>query len=300
MSMVSAAAGTTWKEAGPSGSAGSISILATASCGEPPPFQQASAASTGHNAERQIASRFTGDSERSRKDHFMNRLLIAALAVPLALACGRPRTSGFFVGPTIGAQTSHDTSAQPVTVLSAEFTDTLLNCTFDNVIEMPFGDNCRFETYHGALHIDNYGSAEPIVLLSTAGLQKDATVEADFDLVDTPPQAVVGLVLRAQDASNFLLAGVNSRGQYTVQQCLNGMWIPVMGLEPFESSRLLPFDQGSMLLTAEVHGSYVDFSVNGQLIQVIRTAVPPAGQIGIFVDAYSDVALDRLTVVPSE
>jgi hypothetical protein len=230
----------------------------------------------------------------------MNRLLIAALALTATLGCGRARTSGFFVGPTIGAQTGYDTSAQPVSVLSAEYTDTLLNCTFDNVIEMPFGDNCRFETYHGALHIDNFGADKPIVLLSIAGLQEDATVEADFDLVDTPPQAVVGLVLRAQDTANFLLAGVNSRGQYTIQQCMNGMWVPVMGLEPFESSRLLPFDQGSMLLTAEVHGSYVDFSVNGQLIQVIRTGIPPAGQIGVFVDAYSDVALDRLTVVPSE
>ncbi len=76
------------------------------------------------------------------------------------------------------------------------------------------------------------------------------------------------------------------------------MWIPVMGLDTFQSSRLLPYRMEQVELTAEVHGNYVDLSVNGQLIQVIRTAVPPTGQIGVFIDGGMDVSLDRLTVVP--
>jgi hypothetical protein len=83
-----------------------------------------------------------------------------------------------------------------------------------------------------------------------------------------------------------------------VQRCRNGLWIPVMGLDSFEESRLLPYSIRQVELTAEVHGSYTDFSVNGQLIQVVRTQVPPTGQVGVFVDAGMDAELDRITVMP--
>jgi hypothetical protein len=107
-------------------------------------------------------------------------------------------------------------------------------------------------------------------------------------------------VIRAESTEDFLLLGANSRGQYTVQRSIRGLWVPVMGLDPFESSRLLPYGQPGMEISALVHGNYVDLRVNGQLIQVVRTELPAVGQVGVFVDAYVDTDLDRLTVVPVE
>ncbi len=150
------------------------------------------------------------------------------------------------------------------------------------------------------MHIDNHAFDEPVLLMSTAALQKDGLVEASFDIVESRSHSVAGLVLRAEDEESFLLAGANSRGQYTIQRCMRGLWIPVMGLDPFESSRLLPFDPDRMVLSAEVHGTYVDFYVNGQLIQVVKTSLPVMGQVGVFVDGRMSVDLDRFTVVPFE
>jgi len=93
---------------------------------------------------------------------------------------------------------------------------------------------------------------------------------------------------------------VNSRGQYTIQRCINGLWLPVMGLDPFESSRLLPYSQPGVEVSALVHDNYIDLRVNGQLIQVVRTAMPAIGQVGVFIDGYVSVNLDRITVVPSQ
>lgn len=78
------------------------------------------------------------------------------------------------------------------------------------------------------------------------------------------------------------------------------MWLPVMGLDSFESSRLLPYNQPGVELSALIHGNYIDLRVNGQLIQVVRTAMPAMGQVGVFIDGYVNTNLDRLTVVPSE
>jgi hypothetical protein len=223
--------------------------------------------------------------------------LIVPLMLALVSACGPTRTSGFFSGPLLDHDDRQDTLTT-VSVRTVSVSDTLVNCAFDNVAERPFGDNCPFETYSGALQIDNSSSPDPVVLLSTAGLQEDGTVEAGFVIREGASHCVVGLVLRADDSSSFLLAAVNSRGQYAIQQCIRGLWSPVMGLEAFESSRLLPWDPERLALTAEVHGNYVDFYVNGQLIQVVRAALPLLGQVGVFVDGYVWAALDRFSVVP--
>lgn len=173
-----------------------------------------------------------------------------------------------------------------------------MNCTFDDILETPFGDACPYEIYHGYMHIDNSGFRDPVILLSRAALLEDGMIEAVFELETAQPHSVLGLILRAENDESFLLAGVNSRGQYTVQRCLRNMWSPVMGLDPFESSRLLPFDPDRVTVTAEVHGNYVDISVNGQLIQVVRTALPAIGQAGVFVDGWTSASLDRFTVLP--
>ncbi len=228
----------------------------------------------------------------------MHRVLAAILVAILATACGRTRTSGFFEGPLIGTSQHPPEQHAGIALQTAAVTDTLVNSTFDNVVERPFGDNCPFEIYSGALQIDNSHLSDPLVLLSVAGLQEDGTVSADFELREAASHCVVGLVLRADDNADFLLAGVNSRGQYTIQQCIGGLWAPVMGLESFESSRLLPWDPGRISLTAEVHGCYVDLLVNGQLIQVVKAALPVLGQVGVFVDGYTWAALDRFSVVP--
>jgi hypothetical protein len=141
-----------------------------------------------------------------------------------------------------------------------------MNCTFEDMTATPFGEDCPFEVYHGYMHIDNSGFRDPVILLSRAALMSDGIIEAVFEPVTSQPHSVVGLVIRAENDESFLLAGVNSRGQYTVQRCLRNMWSPVMGLDPFESSRLIGFDQDRVTVTAEVHGNYVDISINGQLI----------------------------------
>lgn len=221
----------------------------------------------------------------------------------LVMACGSTQqTSGFFVGATTTPDPS-GTVSEPIEQVTVDQIapapdDTLLNCTFESVLDKPFGQNLSYDVYNGALHIDNHYFDEPVVLLSTSGLLKDGLVQAVFNLTDAQSHSVVGLVLRADGADNFLLLGVNGRGQYTVQRCINGLWIPVMGLDAFESSRLLPYRLTEVELTAEVHGNYTDFSVNGQLIQVVKTTVPPTGQIGIFVDSKVNADLDRITVMP--
>lgn len=174
----------------------------------------------------------------------------------------------------------------------------MLNCSFDRVLDRPFGNDLPYDVYGGSLHISNGYFRTPVILLSTAGLVADGIVQAAFNITDAPSHAVCGIVLRASGPEDFLLLGVNGRGQYTVQRCRNGLWIPVMGLDSFEESRLLPYAIDQVELTAEVHGSYTDFSVNGHLIQVVRTAVPPTGQIGVFVDGEMDAELDRITVMP--
>ncbi len=224
---------------------------------------------------------------------------VTAVLLPLFLAagCGTTRTSGFFAGlPSSGS--GEGATGSVVTV--PEATDTLVSCTFEDVLATPFGASCPYEVYNGAMHVDNSVFDEPVVLLSTAGLLEDGLVEAQFDLVDASAHAVVGLVLAAESPEDFLLLGVNSRGQYTVQVCRSGLWLPVMGMEPFESSRLLPYSLPGVLVSATVHGNYVDLRVNGQLVQVVRTHMPATGQVGVFVDGGVDAALDRLTVVPSE
>lgn len=221
-------------------------------------------------------------------------LLTALLMV--SASCGRPaRTSGFFAGGITGAY-------QPGTVETFEAaplvpSDTLVNCLFTSPQDRPFG-TVPYEVYGGALQIDNAYGTEPVVLLSNAGLLRDGLVEARFNLVEAPLHTVVGIVLRAADERNFVLLGVNSRGQYTVQEYRNGLWYTVMGLGSFERSRLLPFSQPSVELSALVHGSYVDLSVNGQLIQVVRLRMPALGVTGVFADAGIRTELDRFTVVP--
>lgn len=229
-------------------------------------------------------------------------MIVVLLSILAMAACGEKQTRGFFVGPISGTYQPQrppvDSTAVEAEVIEVEQTDTLVNCTFDNVLSRPFGDNLDYEAYNGALHVDNSDLDEPVVIFSTAGLVADGVVEAEFDLIDAPMHSVVGLVLRAESKRTFLLLGVNSRGQYTVQQCRDGVWYPVMGLEPFNDSRLLPYALPGVEITAEVHGNYVDLTVNGQLIQVVRTTVPPLGQVGVFVDAYAYAAVDRFTVVP--
>lgn len=226
----------------------------------------------------------------------MKRTLFAAIAI-LTCSCGTTRTSGFFIGPTVGAAPPGE-EAPDVRFRQTAVTDSIINCSFSSVLDAPFGADCPFQVYGGALHVTNASSPSPVLLLSTASLEADGIVEAEFDIERGPSHAVVGLVLRAEDERSFLLAGANSRGQYTVQYCLRGMWLPVMGLDAFEESRLLPFDPGSLVITAEVHGSYVDLSVNGQLIQVVRCDMPATGQAGVFVDSYMDALVDRFSVVP--
>lgn len=220
----------------------------------------------------------------------------------LAMACGSTQqTSGFFVGAP-----SQDASATVSEAIEQRYLDqaapapddTLLNCTFQSVLDRPFGPDTPYDVYNGALHIHNHYFNEPVVLLSAAGLLKDGLVQAVFNVTDAQAHSVVGIVLRADGVDNFLLLGVNGRGQYTIQRCLNGLWIPVMGLDVFESSRLLPYRLNEVELTAEIHGNYTDFSVNGQLVQVVRTVIPPTGQIGVFIDAKVDADLDRITVMP--
>ncbi|MCK5785538.1 MAG: hypothetical protein KAH54_03150 [Candidatus Sabulitectum sp.] len=230
------------------------------------------------------------------------RKIYIIVAAMLFMACGSTQqTSGFFVGapvqdaPETVVETTEQTDIdQPAPAPD----DTLLNCTFQRVLDRPFGPDISYDVYNGALHIDNHYFSEPVVLLSTAGLVKDGLVQAVFNVTDASAHSVVGIVLRADGTDNFLLLGVNGRGQYTVQRCLNGLWIPVMGLDSFESSRLLPYRLDQVELTAEVHGNYTDFSVNGQLVQVIRTTLPPTGQIGVFIDAGVNAELDRITVIP--
>ncbi|MEN8209467.1 MAG: hypothetical protein ABFR50_09465 [Candidatus Fermentibacteria bacterium] len=232
---------------------------------------------------------------------FLTVLLL--VSVLIISGCGETRTSGFFSGLTTTSTPAPDTSAvNPETAFTTSplYDDTLMNCTFDNILTEPFGSLCHYEVYNGSMHIDNSIFSEPVILLSTAGLLNDGLVEAHFDLADAPSHCVVGLVVGAESIRDFLLLGVNSRGQYTVQRCINGLWLPVMGLDAFESSRLLPYSQSEVEVSALVHGNYVDLRVNGQLIQVVRTTMPALGQVGVFVDGYVNTNLDRITVVPSQ
>lgn len=226
------------------------------------------------------------------------------LASLLAISgCGETRTSGFFAGLSTTRTATSDTSAiYTATAFSTSpvVEDTLMNCTFDNILAEPFGSSCYYKVYNGSMHIDNSILPEPVILLSTAGLIDDGLVEAQFDLVDAPSHCVVGLVVGAESTRSFLLLGVNSRGQYTIQRCINGLWLPVMGQDAFESSRLLSYNQPGVEVSALIHGNYIDLRVNGQLVQVVRTTLPPLGQVGIFVDGYVNTNLDRITVVPSE
>ncbi|MCD4701121.1 MAG: hypothetical protein K8S24_04605 [Candidatus Aegiribacteria sp.] len=226
------------------------------------------------------------------------------LASLLALSgCGETRTSGFYAGLSTTRTATSDTSyiyTASAFTTSPEVDDTLMNCTFDDILAKPFGSTCHYVVYNGLMHIDNSVFSEPVILLSTAGLIDDGLVEAQFDLVDAPSHCVVGLVVGAESTRSFLLLGVNSRGQYTIQRSINGLWLPVMGLDIFESSRLLPYSQSGVEVSALVHDNYIDLRVNGQLIQVVRTTMPALGQVGIFVDGYVNTNLDRITVVPSQ
>jgi len=242
------------------------------------------------------------DQSRAR---FTSTTAIFLLAILAVSGCGETRTTGFFAGlststsPTVTVD--EEGTAVPVDVtIIPDFEDTLLNCTFDNVLAEPFGPLCQYEVYNGAMHIDNSVFATPVVMLSTSGLLDDGIVEAQFDLIDAAAHSVVGVAVGALSTEDFILLGVNSRGQYTVQQCINGLWLPVMGLDVFESSRLLPFSLPGVIVSGEVHDNYIDLRVNGQLIQVIRTSMPAMGQVGVFVDAYTEADLDRFTVIPSE
>lgn len=230
----------------------------------------------------------------------MKKYLVPALLALILVSnsCGRQaRTSGFFTGGITGAYQSGIPESADASLLPLVPSDTLVNCLFTGPQDRPFG-SIPFQVYGGALQIHNDYGSEPVVLLSDAGLLRDGVVEARFNLVDAPLHTVVGIVLRAADERNFVLLGVNSRGQYTVQEYRNGLWYTVMGLGSFERSRLLPFSMPSVELSALVHGSYVDLSVNGQLIQVVRLRMPALGVAGVFVDAGIRVELDRFTVIP--
>ncbi len=223
-------------------------------------------------------------------------------SVLILSGCGEARTSGFFAGLSTTHTATSDTSAIYTSTAystSPQVNDTLMNCTFTDILAEPFGSTCYYEVYNGSMHIDNSVFQDPVVLLSTAGLVDDGLVEAQFDLVDAPSHCVVGLIVGAESGRDFLLLGVNSRGQYTIQRSINGLWIPVMGLDPFESSRLLPYGQPGVEISALIHGNYVDLRINGQLIQVVRTVLPALGQVGVFVDGYVNTDLDRITVVPA-
>jgi len=229
--------------------------------------------------------------------------VLSLASILLISGCGETRTSGFFAGLSSTHTPASDTTGiytATAAATSPAVDDTLMNCTFDNILSEPFGSFCYYEVYNGSMHIDNSVLSDPVILLSTAGLIDDGLVEAQFDLVDAPSHCVVGLVVGAGSTRDFLLLGVNSRGQYTIQRSINGLWLPVMGLDPFESCRLLPYSQPGVEVSALIHGNYIDLRVNGQLIQVVRTTMPAMGQVGIFVDGYVNTNLDRITVVPSE
>ncbi len=229
-------------------------------------------------------------------------LLLAAVMFSIQ-GCGETRTSGFYSGHVTTQTTPRDTtvlSTQVSYTTSPQLNDTLLNCTFDDVLTKPFGSSCRYEVYHGSMHIDNSVFRDPVVLLSTAGLLDDGLCEAQFDLVDAASHCIVGIVLGAESTGDLILLGANSRGQYTIQKCINGLWLPIMGMEAFESSRLMPYSLPGIEISALVHGNYIDLRVNGQLIQVVRTTLPALGQVGVFVDGYVNASLDRFTVIPSQ
>ena len=183
----------------------------------------------------------------------MKRIYIIFASV-LLFGCGQTeQTSGFFVGTTSGRASETVTEAiytplQEVQAPSPD--DSLLNCSFERVLDRPFGHDIPYDVYGGALHLDNGYFDDPVILLTTAGLLKDGIVQAEFNITDAPPHAVCGIVLRASGPDDFLLLGVNGRGQYTIQRCRNGLWIPVMGLDSFEESRLLPYHIDQVELTA--------------------------------------------------
>lgn len=249
-------------------------------------------------------------------------ILFILIVVP---GCGQKQTSGFFAGfgdsgdaetPVLEEQTEtmpEDTATSeiedaaaaaatvtPRAVLEDTVEDTLVNCTFESVLDSPFGADCSYRIYNNALHIDNSSVYEPVVLLSTGGLLDDGLIEAVFDIQEAPSNSVIGVVISGGSASRFILLGVNSRRQFTVQRMSGGYWIPLMGMEPFESSNLLSPTPATVSISLFVHGSYVDFSVNGQLITVVKTALPLIGQAGVFVDSQVDVDLTRFTVVPAD
>lgn len=224
-------------------------------------------------------------------------LLMYCTIIIFTTGCGTAKTSGFFSGPTTGTTFETDVASIPVEFDSA---DTLVNWTFNDPLTRPFGSDFPGEIYHGAVHFNNSVFSEPLLALSTAGLLKDGLVEIQFDIVEAPSHSIIGLILRADGEDNLMLFGVNSRGQYTVQKRLNGMWFPVMGLDAFETSRLLPYNLPGVCISAELHGNYIDFRVNGQLIQVVRTTIPATGQVGVFIDGYVNASLDRLIVIPAE
>jgi len=230
----------------------------------------------------------------------MKKYLLVAIQylALLVSSCGRDAgTADLFTGGTVGGGVGDVPGATEEASASLTPGDTLVNCEFNRPSDHPFGQ-VPFDVYGGALQIDNRPGRAPAVLLSEAGLLRDGMIQARFNLVEAPLHTVVGLVLRASDRNNFVLMGVNSRGQYTVQECRNGLWYTVMGLESFEASRLLPYSPPWVELTAVVHGSYVDFSVNGQLVQVVRLRMPALGAAGVFVDEGIRVELDRFTVIP--
>ncbi len=252
-------------------------------------------------------------------------IIVISLLPVLMSGCGGPKqTSGFFVGfgdtgttETVvheeeteilpeaieqpeDAETVTEQETAVVTPVQVSVENTLVNCTFGSVLDSPFGDNCSYRIYNDALHIDNSAGNEPVVLLSTAGLLDDGLIEAQFDLQEAPFNSVVGVVISSGSTDRFILLGVNSRGQFTVQKMMSGYWVPLMGMDPFETSRLLPYSPGSVLISVFVHGSYVDFSVNGQLLTVIKTALPALGQAGVFVDSQINADLSRFTVIPAD
>lgn len=250
-------------------------------------------------------------------------ILVILLISVMTTGCGQKQTSGFFAGfgdagtsetvvqeelteapiaqveePEV--EEVQETTASVVIPTPVSVEDTLINCRFESVLDSPFGADCSYRIYNEALHIDNSNMYEPVVLLSSGGLLDNGLIEAVFDIQEAPSNSVIGLVISSGSTDRFILFGINSRGQFTVQRMINGYWIPLMGMEPFETSRLLLPTPGTVLVSLFVHGSYIDFSVNGQLISVIKTDLPTLGQAGLFVDSQVDVDLTRFTVVPAD
>jgi hypothetical protein len=131
----------------------------------------------------------------------------------------------------------------------------------------------------------------------------DVVLSATFRKVGGPPGGGYGLIVRdqrtsagdgADQAGDFVVAGISDRGEAGLWRRSNGAWVDLM---PWTPTRAAKADGGTNELTVTALGSRIGLAVNGTPVGSVDVPVLRGGGVGVYAGGdLNRVQVERFSV----